>query len=58
MNMSCIHSSQFCLQSSLVQVVEYHAQQASMRLDKGTEELEKARDHKVKSLKVILKKMH
>lgn len=50
-----IDSVQFRLQSALVQVVEYHAQQASMRLDRGTEELEKARDHKIKSLKVMYK---
>lgn len=43
----------FVTQSALVQVVEYHAQQASVRMDKGTEELEKARDHKIKSIKVL-----
>lgn len=50
-----VERGKFYLQSALVQVVEYHAQQASMRLDRGTEELEKARDHKIKSLKVIYK---
>lgn len=38
-------------QSSLVQVVEYHAQQATLNVDRGNDQLEKARDHKVKWLK-------
>lgn len=39
-------------QNALIQVVEYHAQQASINLDKGTDQLEKARDHKMNFLKV------
>uniref|UniRef100_A0A0K8TNM0 Putative snare protein syntaxin 1 n=1 Tax=Tabanus bromius TaxID=304241 RepID=A0A0K8TNM0_TABBR len=38
-------------QSERIQVVEYHAQQASVRVDRGTENLEKARSLKQKALK-------
>ncbi|XP_055617046.1 syntaxin-4-like [Toxorhynchites rutilus septentrionalis] len=38
-------------QGSLVQVIEYHAQQASMNTDHGTQQLEKARENKIKALK-------
>lgn len=36
----------------MIQVIEYHAVQASNHVDKGTEKLEKARENKIKSLKV------
>lgn len=39
-------------QGELVQVVEYHAQQASTNVDKAEKQLEKARELKIKSLKV------
>lgn len=39
-------------QSSLIQVVEYHAQQASIRVEGGAEYVEKARELKIKGLKV------
>lgn len=38
-------------QSSLIQVVEYHAQQATFNVDRGNDQLEKARDNKMKWLK-------
>lgn len=48
-------------QGELVQVVEYHAQQASTNVDKAEKQLEKARELKIKSLKVSannLKQVH
>lgn len=38
-------------QGSLVQVIEYHAQQASLNADHGAHQLEKARVYKLKALK-------
>lgn len=38
-------------QGSLVQVIEYHAQQASLNADHGAHQLEKAREYKLKALK-------
>lgn len=38
-------------QSSLIQVVEYHAQQATINMDRGADQLEKARTSQMKYLK-------
>ncbi|XP_037050261.1 syntaxin-4 [Bradysia coprophila] len=38
-------------QSTLIQVVEYHAQTASINVDKGTDELEQAKNLKIKATK-------
>ncbi|KAJ6637258.1 Syntaxin-4 [Pseudolycoriella hygida] len=38
-------------QNALIQVVEYHAQTASINVDKGTGELEQAKDLKIKATK-------
>lgn len=47
-------SENFFLQSTLIQVVEYHAQQASLNVDKGNDELEQAKNFKIKATKVNL----
>lgn len=38
-------------QGALIQVVEYHAQVASMNVEKGGEQLEKARELQIQALK-------
>ena len=38
-------------QGSLVQVIEYHAQQATLNTDHGAHQLQKAREYKIKALK-------
>ena len=38
-------------QGNLIQVVEYHAQVASMNVEKGGEQLEEARELQIKALK-------
>lgn len=40
------------MQSPLISLVEYHANQATLNIDKGAAKLEKARDMKIKKLKV------
>jgi hypothetical protein len=42
----------FVLKGALIQVVEYHSQQASANVDKAEKTLDKARVLKIKSLKV------
>lgn len=42
----------FEFQSALIQVVEYHAQTASLNVDKGAGELEQAKNYKIKATKV------
>lgn len=38
-------------QGSMIQVVEYHAQQATLNVEYGADQLEKAREKKIKRLK-------
>lgn len=38
-------------QGAMIQVVEYHAQQATLNVEEGAEQLEKARELKIKALK-------
>jgi t-SNARE complex subunit (syntaxin) len=42
-------------QGALIQVVEYHAQQTVSNVDRAEKTLEKARDLKIKALKVSLR---
>ncbi|XP_058118083.1 syntaxin-4-like [Anopheles ziemanni] len=44
-------SSMVMEQGSLVQVIEYHAQQATLNTDHGAHQLQKAREYKIKALK-------
>lgn len=37
----------------MIQSIEFHAQRAAVNVDQGAEELDKARDLKIKALKVI-----
>lgn len=43
------------LQSPLITLAEYHAHQATLNIDKGAGKLEKARDLKIKRLKVNIR---
>lgn len=40
------------MQSPMIQVVAYHAQQATLNIDKGADKLDKARRTKIRNLKV------
>lgn len=42
----------YILQSPMIQVVAYHAQQATLNIDKGADKLDKARRTKIRNLKV------
>lgn len=47
-----VHLSTYVMeQGSLIQVIEYETENASRNVDKGADELEKARELKIKALK-------
>lgn len=47
-----IHISTYVMeQGSLIQVIEYETEKASKNIDKGADELEKARELQIKALK-------
>lgn len=43
------------LQSPLISQIEWFAHQATLNIDKGAEQLEKAREKKIKRMKVIMR---